>query len=85
LRNTASVTMADRNFISDNCGVDNTLTGYSSTGPSDFGSNGFSGTSAAGAVPELGTFLLLGIGLVGVVRYSSPQKIVRRVFPSRHA
>ncbi|MES1260673.1 MAG: DUF3494 domain-containing protein [Acidobacteriota bacterium] len=60
---TGSVTMADTNFISDNCSLYNTLTGYSSAGPTDFGSYGFSGNSQA--TPEPGTFLLLGIGFAG--------------------
>ena len=71
---TESVTMADRNFISNDCGVDNTVAGFSSTGPSDFGSLGFSGGSQVGTVPEPGTFLLLGIGLVAVVKYSTSRR-----------
>jgi type VI secretion system secreted protein VgrG len=75
---TASVTMADRNFISNNCSLDNTLTGYSVSGPSDFGSFGFSGISEVGVVPEPGTFLLLGVGLAAVVLCSTAASSVRR-------
>jgi type VI secretion system secreted protein VgrG len=70
---TGLVTMADTNFISDNCSVYNTLTGYSSTGPTDFGSYGFSGNSQAGIAPEPGTLLLLGIGLAGLVAFRRPR------------
>ena len=62
---TDSVTMAATNLISDNCDLINTLTGYSSTGPSDSGSYGFSGGAEVGA-PEPGAFLLLGLGLASV-------------------
>lgn len=62
---TDSVTMAATNLISDNCDLINTLTGYSSTGPSDYGSYGFSGGSEVGA-PEPDAFLLLGLGLASV-------------------
>lgn len=65
---TQAVTMAATNFISDNCITDNTLTGYSPTGPSDFGSYGYSGVAAdVVTTPEPGTFLLLGLGLAGVL------------------
>jgi hypothetical protein len=66
---TASVTMADRNFISNDCSLYNTGTGYSAAGPSDFGSYGFSGAPQVG-VPEPGTFLLLGFGLAALVMFS---------------
>ncbi len=65
---TGSVTMAAANSISDNCDLYNTLNGYSSTGPTDFGSYGFSAVGSG--VPEPGTFLLLGIGLAVLVKYS---------------
>lgn len=67
---TASVTLSDGNFISNNCSVDNTLAGYSSTGPGDFGSSGFSSAAGIAATPEPGTFLLLSIGLVGFAMQS---------------
>jgi len=64
---TESVTMAATNFISDNCGLYNTASGYSPTGPTDFGSFGFSSDT-----PEPGGLLLVGIGLAGMlVKYSS--------------
>ena len=67
---TGSVTMASTNFISNNCSVYNTTTGFSPTGPTDFGSFGFSAST-----PEPGTFLLLGIGLAGVVvKYSARRR-----------
>jgi len=64
---TAAVTLDD-NFISDNCGVSNTTTGpsyYSGTGPTDFGSYGFSGGPAVGpngSVPEPGSAGLAALG-----------------------
>ena len=64
---TASVTMADRNFISGDCNLYNTVSGYSSTGRRDFGSLGFSGAAQVDSVPEPGTSLLLCIGLAAVV------------------
>ncbi len=83
---TAAVTMADRNFISNNCSVDNTLTGYSSTGPGDFGSYGFSSAAGIVATPEPGTFLLLGIGLVIFVKHSvRRRRPVARAGQSRDA
>ena len=64
---TGSVTFAATNFISDNSSVYNTPTGYSPRGPTDYGSYGFSGGTPSSSAPEPGTFLLLGIGLTGIV------------------
>lgn len=64
LAQTGSVTMDGTNFISDNCSVDNTPGGYSPTGPTDFGSNGFAGTT-----PEPGTVALLSTGLLALILY----------------
>jgi Ice-binding-like/PEP-CTERM motif len=65
LADTGSVTLSSTNLISDNCSVDSF-----STGATDFGSDGFSGVTST--TPEPGTFLLLGIGLAGIiVKYST--------------
>jgi type VI secretion system secreted protein VgrG len=73
LASTGSVTLASADFVSDDCSVDNTIAGYSATGVTDFGSDGFSG----GATPEPGTFLLLGMGLTLLaVKYFSPAQVL---------
>jgi type VI secretion system secreted protein VgrG len=71
LADTGSVTLTSTNLISDNCTVDNF-----STGATDFGSNGFSGV--ASTTPEPGTFLLLCVGLAGVVQSKLRQRRGRR-------
>jgi type VI secretion system secreted protein VgrG len=65
LADTGSVTLASTNFISANCNADNAPSGFSAGGPSDYGSNGFSGASSS--TPEPGAFLTLGFGLTGLV------------------
>jgi type VI secretion system secreted protein VgrG len=64
---TGSVTMDGGNFISNNCSIYNTPSGYSSTGPTDFGSLGFAGSSSG--VPEPGTVPLLFVGLLALTLY----------------
>jgi hypothetical protein len=60
LADTGSVTLSGTNLISDNCSIDNFA-----TSATDFGSDGFSGVTSS--TPEPGTWLLSGIGLVGVL------------------
>lgn len=75
---TGAVSMDGTNLISDNCGLTNTSTGYSSAGATDFGSYGFSGVSQVSSVPEPGTFLLLGISLGGfLLKYSAGTRQTR--------
>jgi type VI secretion system secreted protein VgrG len=74
---TASVTMAGTNFVSDDCSLYNTLTGYSSAGPTDFGSLGFSGASQTAETPEPANFLLLTIGLTGLMCRRRTQRVPR--------
>lgn len=70
LAQTGSVTMASTNFVSNNCSVANTPSGFSSGGLSDLGSNGFSGSGASGSgVPEPGTVPLLSAGLLALILY----------------
>jgi hypothetical protein len=57
---TGAVTM-DTNVISGDCTIDN----GSGSGRSDFGSLGFSGGGGQ-AIPEPGTFTLLGVGFIGL-------------------
>jgi type VI secretion system secreted protein VgrG len=64
---TGSVSVDGGNFISNNCSIDNISSGYSSTGPTDFGSLGFAGNSQG--VPESGTIPLLCVGLLAVISY----------------
>ena len=56
----AAVTM-DTNTISNNCNAYNG--GISSSGPQDFGSEGFSGNGNVTAIPEPATTLLFGTGI----------------------
>jgi type VI secretion system secreted protein VgrG len=71
---TGGVTL-DTNVITGNCGINDF-----GSGPTDFNSSGVSPSlrdslpSLVIVTPEPGSFLLLGIGLIGVVKYSARGK-----------
>jgi hypothetical protein len=76
---TGSVTMAATNFISDNCAVYNTAAGYSPSGPTDYGSLGFSGGGPPVVpTPEPATLPLLGSGFAGLVGIAWMQRAKAR-------
>jgi hypothetical protein len=69
----------DNNTISNNC---ETFNGTS--GRTDFGSVGFSGDgSAVEAVPEPGTFALLGIASLGLLLFKFVKKETRIQVPAK--
>ncbi len=70
---TGSVTLDD-NFISNDCSIDNTASGYSPSGVSDFGSTGFSSVSDSPGVPEPGTAPLLCGGLLLAISHGRRRR-----------
>lgn len=61
LAQTGAVT-TDTNVVSNNCSTFN-----NDTGSNDFGSSGFSGGAVPGSIPEPGTMVLLGGGLLALM------------------